>query len=110
MTNTITHEEKSMVNEGCKKVLSGHFYFKSVWQALGKGEKKSYWISVIRYRPNTVWKDKMKIWTLKLKMANFWKEYNFFSKLKNKSISDEQYEDAKFLLKTLKMRKTGQNI
>ena len=97
LAETITEEEK---------ILKSHNYFKFVCASPNE-ENKNEILDYLSLEKGVIPYEKIRDFdSLNIALNNdkFFEKREFFSELKNKVISDEEYEDAKLLYQTLKMR------
>ena len=90
-----------------KKSLSNYSYFKSVWQELQVDLSEKFFHHLSSEKGLIPYKKIRYFESLNItpEYREFFEKVEFFSELKNNEISDQGYEDAKLLFKTLKMRK-----
>ena len=88
--------------------LKNHYYFSTIWPFLPAGKQTEILKitcegkGVIPYELVTNLDS-----FFQLPEKDFWSKTDFYSELKQKHISDEEYEQPKFLYQTLKMRNLG---
>ena len=108
LSSTLTTEEKNAVKNLTEKFLNEHYYFCTVWSYLSL-KKKDKILEIISEGkgiiPYEIIVD-MELFFIKPE-NKFWEKTEFFSELKQSAVSDEDYENSKYLYQTLKMRNLG---
>ena len=108
LSSTLTTEEKNVVKNLTEKFLNEQNYFCRDWLYLNlkKRDKILEIISVGKeIIPYEIIVD-MESFFIKLE-NEFWEKIEFFSELKQSTVSDEDYENSKYLYLTLKIRNLG---
>ena len=108
LSSTLTTEEKNAVKNLTEKFLNEHYYFCTVWSYLSL-KKKDKILEIISEGkgiiPYEIIVD-MELFFIKPE-NKFWEKTEFFSELKQSAVSDEDYENSKYLYQTLKIRNLG---
>ena len=108
LTSSMDLEEIEKAKIVMNSFLKNHHYFSNIWPLVSPNKQTEILNltcsgkGVIPYELVTT------ITSFFLKPENeFWSKTEFYSELKQKHVGDEEYEQSKFLYKTLKMRHLG---
>ena len=107
-SSTLTLQEKTAVKNLAEKFLNKHHYFSTIWPYLSINKKKKILEIIMEEKgviPYEIIVD-VEYFFIKLD-KDFWEKTEFFSKLKLSAVNDEDYENSKYLYKTLQMRNVG---
>ena len=97
------------MNQLTKQFLSYHYYFHELWCFLGSEQKRKV-LDIIADRKGIIPYEKiidMNSLSLTPENGGFFEKTEFYSGLKKKAVSDEEYESLLYLFKTLKMTNLG---
>ena len=109
LPNTMCDKEKVKEKSACEKFLKSHFYFKSVWSSF-EDEKKNQILKYLSSGKGIVSYEEirdMESLSVSPEDGKIFEQIEFYSELRNKLISEKEYEEARLLFKMLKMRKIG---
>ena len=106
LSMTITPKEKSSIKKVSQKYLKQHDDFRNVWQQLDFENRKNI-LELLAFGKGVIPYEKIKDFdslSVVPENGDFFKKSEFFSELKNLSVSDSEYEDAQFFYKILPVR------
>ena len=108
LTSTADDKEKAEIRKVAEHFLTAHFYFGSVWKIL-KQEEKDKFLYLISAGKGVMPYEKIKKIESLLEPPekDFFEYTEFYSGLKQKNVSFAEYENCRYLFKTLKMRNLG---
>ena len=108
LTSTADDKEKTEIRKVVEQFLWAHFYFGRVWRNL-KQEDRDKILDLISEGKGVMPYEKVKKIEslLDLPERDFFEYTEFFSGLKQKNVSFTEYENCRYLYKTLKMRNLG---
>ena len=105
LTATLTTEEKNAVRDLTIQFITSHDYFANIWKFLAQHQKDKILDIVSSGKGIIPYEMVVNAESLFIEPENeFFNKTEFFSQLKNKSVSDEEYENSKDLFSLLKMR------
>ena len=108
LSSTLTLQEKSAVKNLAEKFLNEHHYFSTIWPYLSINKKKKILEIIVEEKGVIPYEIIVDVEYFFIKPdKDFWEKTEFFSKLKLSAVNDEDYENSKYLYKTLKMRNFG---
>ena len=108
LARTLTEEGKGAIKNLTEQFFNQHHFFSNIWVLLNS-EKKKKGLEVVSEGKDIIPYELiigMESFFL-MPEKNFWEKTDFFSDLKQSTVSDENYEHSKYLYHTLKMRNLG---
>ena len=106
LIKTVTDKEKNAIKKQTKQCLVRHDYFGPIWKQIASEEKNKL-LEIIASLKGIIFYEKMvSQYSLDLvpESRDFFQEIQFFSELKQRFVSDDEYENSYYLYKTLRMR------
>ena len=106
---TLSEDEKISVKQLTKKFFNQHPYFFEVWKYLGNSQKNKVLEIIAEGKGIIPYENIVDLNSMFLTPENdvFFEKSEFYSNLKEKTVSDSGYESSFFLYRTLKMRNLG---
>ena len=109
LASTLTEDEKSFVKDLTVQFFNQHYYFSEILKYLGD-EQKNKILDIISEGKGVMPYEKIvDMNSIFLTPENnvFFEKTEFYSDLKQKAVSDSDYESSFYLYRTLKMRNLG---
>ena len=108
LSSTLTTEEKNVIKNLTEKFLNEQNYFCTDWLYLNLKKKDKILEIISEGKEIIPYEIIVDMESFFIKLENeFWEKTEFFSELKQSAVSDEDYENSKYLYQTLKMRNLG---
>ena len=106
LTKTATEEQKNAIKKLTRQFLVMPDYFGLIWKTATREEKNKLLETTANEKGIIPYENIVSQYSLDLEPENgdFFQKREFFSELKQKFVSDKDYENSYYLYKTLKMR------
>ena len=108
LTSTADEKEKAEIRKSVLKFLNEHRYFNEIWPAVEKSDKEKI-LNIIEFGKGVMPYEKIRNTESldSVPQNEFFDHTEFYSSLKQATVSKEEYENCKFLYQKLKMRNLG---
>ena len=104
----MTLQEKAAVKSLAEKFLNEHYHFSAIWSFLSINKENKILEIIAQEKGVIPYETIVDMESFFIKSdKDFWEKTDFFSELKLWAVNDEDYENSKYLYKTLKMRNLG---
>ena len=108
LASTTDNEEKQNIKAAAEEFIKKHIYFGKVWPILEKNDREKILEMIADGKGGMPYEKISTINSLLSKPEkDFYEHTEFYSSLKQSNVSFSEYENAKYLFKTLKMRNLG---
>lgn len=108
LLSTLKAQEENAVKKLTEKFLNEHYYFLTVSPHLNVNKKNKISEIISEGKGMILYEIIVDMKSFFIKPDHeFWEKSNFFSELKQSVLSNEDYENSKYLYQTLKMRNLG---
>ena len=108
LTSTTDDKEKESIRKLIEQFLTDHIYFGKVWQILEKKDKETILNLIAEGKGVMSYEKIVTINSLcESPEKEFYEHTEFYNGLKQANVSTSEYENCKYLFKTLKMRNLG---
>ena len=108
LASTTDDKEKESVRKMIEQFLKDHIYFGNVWQSLEKKDKETILNLIAEGKEVMPYEKIVTINSLcEAPEKEFYEYTEFYSGLKQANVSTLEYENCRYLFKTLKMRNLG---
>ena len=108
LPSILTLQEKAAVKSLAEKFLNEHYHFSAIWSFLSINKENKILEIIAQEKGVIPYETIVDMESFFIKSdKDFWEKTDFFSELKLWAVNDEDYENSKYLYKTLKMRNLG---
>ena len=108
LTSTADEKESIAIKNVLTDFLTDHNYFGKIWPSIGYDEKEKLLDIIASGKGIMPYEKVMNMSSLLETPENdFYKHTEFFSALKQQNVTKTEYENCRYLFKTLKMRNLG---